>query len=68
LFQTHRAIVARTMRITASPQGHWPAWHAAHRQAVDKTIESLDMLLAERRFDLARLAVAQGMLADLALL
>jgi glutamate dehydrogenase len=67
LFQTHRAIVAR---IVATEGQHLEAWLArldAQQGLATRAVAGLGQLLADRKFDLARLAVAQGILADLAL-
>jgi glutamate dehydrogenase len=63
LFQTHRSIVANVAKNVDS----WESWVDSRRPVVEKTVAAIDQLLAERKFDLARLAVAQGTLADLAL-
>lgn len=67
VLQTHREIVARIVETPAKNGAHWTAWYERHQARVDKAVAAIDHMLAERKFDLARLAVAQGTLADLAL-
>jgi NAD-specific glutamate dehydrogenase len=65
IFQTHRAIAARIVDEAKKQNLDWPAWLSQHGAALNRTAAAIDPLLAEKSFDLARLAVAQGMLADL---
>jgi glutamate dehydrogenase len=67
LFQTHRAIVARVVGTREQTLEAWMAGLDAGQPLATKAVAAIDQLLAERKFDLARLAVAQGILADLAL-
>ena len=65
LFHAHRGIV-RVIAETRGAADAWPKWREQHRNLADAAIENIDSLLASKPFDLARFAVAQGALADLA--
>jgi glutamate dehydrogenase len=67
LFQTHRAIVARIVTAEGRNLETWLARLDAQQGLATKAIAALGQLLSDRKFDLARLAVAQGILSDLAL-
>jgi glutamate dehydrogenase len=62
VFGTHRAIVSN---IVTAPQGDWQTWRTKRGDDLAHAVASLEALVASRPFDLARLAVAQGTLADL---
>ncbi|MFL5260604.1 MAG: NAD-glutamate dehydrogenase [Hyphomicrobiales bacterium] len=66
LFQAHRGIVSRVMAESGGSEDAWADWCAAHRQLAQTASTNIDAILASRPFDLARFAVAQGALADLA--
>jgi NAD-specific glutamate dehydrogenase len=66
LFQTHRAIVRRIMTEAKAGAESWSRWKAANAGAVSRAVAAIEAVLADKSFDLARLAVAQGALADLA--
>ena len=67
LFHSHRAIVARVVEAASQGNDRWGNWLVGNGAAADKATAVIDQLLSDRKFDLARLAVAQGTLADLAL-
>ncbi len=56
----------RVIADTGGAAGAWPRWRADHTHLAETAIKHIDDILASRPFDLARLAVAQGTLADLA--
>jgi glutamate dehydrogenase len=62
VFQTHRDIVTRVVR----EAGSWPDWRARNQAITDSAISGIEAILASKPFDIARFAVAQGTLADLA--
>jgi glutamate dehydrogenase len=66
LFQAHRGIVSRVIAGSSGADRAWGRWREDHRQLAAATIANIDAILASRPFDLARFAVAQGALADLA--
>jgi glutamate dehydrogenase len=62
VFETHRGIVARIVAET----GNWPAWSEQNAALLEPVSTNMDAILASKPFDIARLAVAQGTLAELA--
>jgi glutamate dehydrogenase len=66
LYQTHRDIIANVLAEASNEQNAWESWCGERQDRVAKSTAALEELLAGRSFDLARLAVAQGTLADLA--
>jgi glutamate dehydrogenase len=66
LFQTHRAIVRRIITEAKPGADVWTRWKEANAGAVARARNVVSTVLADKSFDLARLAVAQGALADLA--
>jgi glutamate dehydrogenase len=63
VFENHRGIVRR---IVDSKTG-WADWREKNKARADMVIENMNTILASRPFDIARYAVAQGTLADLAI-
>ena len=61
VFETHRGIVARVVAET----GDWPSWADQNAQLLEPVSANMDAILASKPFDIARLAVAQGTLAEL---
>jgi NAD-specific glutamate dehydrogenase len=66
LFHTHRAIVRRIMTETDGGMEAWSRWKTANAAAVSRAVGAVEAVMADKSFDLARLAVAQGALSDLA--
>ncbi|HKQ95772.1 MAG TPA: NAD-glutamate dehydrogenase domain-containing protein, partial [Aestuariivirgaceae bacterium] len=64
---SHRALVQRIMAHRGAADDPWEAWSDAHAAKVAQTQTTIGKLLAEKTFDLAKLAVAQGVLSDLVL-
>ena len=64
---SHRALVQRIMAHRGAAEDPWEAWSEAHAAKVAQTQGTIGKLLAEKTFDLAKLAVAQGVLSDLVL-
>ena len=62
VFETHRAIVARVVAET----GDWQSWSEQNAALLEPVSANMDAILASQPFDIARLAVAQGTLAELA--
>ncbi|MGE3830156.1 MAG: NAD-glutamate dehydrogenase domain-containing protein, partial [Parvibaculaceae bacterium] len=62
VFETHRAIVARVVAET----GDWQSWAEQNAALLEPVSANMDAILASKPFDIARLAVAQGTLAELA--
>jgi glutamate dehydrogenase len=62
VFETHRAIAARVVAET----GDWVSWAEQNAALVDPVSANMDAILASKPFDIARLAVAQGTLGELA--
>jgi NAD-specific glutamate dehydrogenase len=45
----------------------WQAWSDANEERISVVTKTIEELLAEAPFDLAKLSVAQGLLSDLAM-
>jgi NAD-specific glutamate dehydrogenase len=54
------------MSETTGPGDAWKQWKNANAGAVGRAVAAVEAVLADKSFDLARLAVAQGALSDLA--
>ncbi|MFZ5675769.1 MAG: NAD-glutamate dehydrogenase [Pseudomonadota bacterium] len=63
VFENHRGIVARIVESKMS----WADWRAKNEARASAVIENMETILASKPFDIARYAVAQGTLADLAI-
>jgi glutamate dehydrogenase len=63
VFENHRGIVARIV----NSKTDWPEWRDKNRARANAVIENMETILASKPFDIARFAVAQGTLADLAI-
>jgi glutamate dehydrogenase len=63
VFENHRGIVARIV----NSKTDWPEWRDKNRARANAVIENMETILASKPFDIARYAVAQGTLADLAM-
>ncbi|HTN96025.1 MAG TPA: NAD-glutamate dehydrogenase domain-containing protein, partial [Nordella sp.] len=63
VFENHRGIVTR---IAQTKMG-WADWRAKNAARASAVIENMETILASKPFDIARYAVAQGTLADLAI-
>ncbi|MBK1868328.1 NAD-glutamate dehydrogenase [Aestuariivirga sp. YIM B02566] len=63
VFENHRGIVTRIVESKTS----WADWRAKNEARAAAVIENMDTILASKPFDIARYAVAQGTLADLAI-
>lgn len=63
VFENHRGIVTR---IAQTKMG-WADWRAKNEARASAVIENMETILASKPFDIARYAVAQGTLADLAI-
>ena len=64
LFATHRAIVAGIV----AGEGGISAWRERNGERLANVTATIETVLASKPFDIARLAVAQGTLADLAVM
>ncbi|CAN5115464.1 NAD-glutamate dehydrogenase [soil metagenome] len=62
LYEIHRHIVGRALAEDCS----WPAWRQRNSARVDAALANIEAILASKPFDIARFAVAQGTLAELA--
>ena len=62
LYEIHRHIVGRAL----NEDGAWPAWRQRNAARVDAALANIEAILASKPFDVARFAVAQGTLAELA--
>jgi len=62
VFESHRGIVTRIVKEKMS----WSDWREKNQARANSVMEAMDTILASRPFDIARYAVAQGTLADLA--
>jgi glutamate dehydrogenase len=63
VFENHRGIVKRIV----DSKTDWTEWREKNKARADAVIENMDTILASKPFDIARYAVAQGTLADLAI-
>ena len=63
VFENHRGIVARIVESKMD----WADWRAKNEARASAVIENMETILASKPFDIARYAVAQGTLADLAI-
>ncbi|TMJ38497.1 MAG: NAD-glutamate dehydrogenase, partial [Alphaproteobacteria bacterium] len=63
VFENHRGIVRRIV----DGKMAWAEWRERNKARADMVIENMDTILASKPFDIARYAVAQGTLADLAI-
>ncbi len=64
LFSTHRAVVTGIVK----GEGGLEGWRSRNDERLANVIATIETVLASKPFDIARLAVAQGTLADLAVL
>ena len=64
---SHRALVQRVMAQQGTSGDPWEAWSGSHAAKVAQAQGTIGKLFAEKTFDLAKLAVAQGVLSDLVL-
>jgi glutamate dehydrogenase len=62
LFATHRAVVGRIV----AGEGGLAGWRARNAELFTNVTGTIETILASKPFDIARLAVAQGTLTDLA--
>jgi glutamate dehydrogenase len=62
VFESHRGIVTRIVKEKMS----WSDWREKNQARANSVVEAMDTILASKPFDIARYAVAQGTLADLA--
>jgi NAD-specific glutamate dehydrogenase len=62
VFESHRGIVTRIVKEKMS----WSDWREKNQARANSVMEAMDTILASKPFDIARYAVAQGTLADLA--
>jgi glutamate dehydrogenase len=63
VFENHRGIVQRIVDGKTS----WPDWRERNQARANAVIQNMETILASKPFDIARYAVAQGTLADLAI-
>ncbi|WP_162918521.1 NAD-glutamate dehydrogenase [Taklimakanibacter deserti] len=63
VFENHRGIVARIVK----DEMDWAQWRDKNQARANAVIENMETILASKPFDIARYAVAQGTLADLAI-
>ncbi|MGE0005941.1 MAG: NAD-glutamate dehydrogenase [Parvibaculaceae bacterium] len=63
VFENHRGIVQRLVQEKAS----WADWRERNQARANGVIQNMETILASKPFDIARYAVAQGTLADLAI-
>jgi glutamate dehydrogenase len=63
VFENHRGIVQRVVKDKAS----WAEWREKNQTRATAVVQNMDTILASKPFDIARYAVAQGTLADLAI-
>jgi glutamate dehydrogenase len=66
VFQSHRAITAQILASSKSSADPWIDWSRAWSGRVEQAQKRIHGLLEDKTFGLAKLAVAQGALADLA--
>ncbi|WP_162913972.1 NAD-glutamate dehydrogenase [Taklimakanibacter lacteus] len=62
VFESHRGIVTRILKEKMG----WAEWREKNQARAAAVIEAMNTILASKPFDIARYAVAQGTLADLA--
>ena len=65
LFQSFRAILRQIVAEQGTAEDPWAAWASANAAALERAQSDLEQLAGGADFDLARLAVAQGVLSDL---
>ena len=65
---SHRALTAQILAESSGADEPWAAWAEKREGKVAQARDMAMKLLAEKTFDLAKLAVAQGVLSDLVLL
>ena len=63
VFENHRGIVQRIVK----DEMDWAQWREKNQARANAVIENMETILASKPFDIARYAVAQGTLADLAI-
>jgi NAD-specific glutamate dehydrogenase len=63
VFENHRGIVQRIVDGKTS----WAEWREKNQARANAVIQNMATILASKPFDIARYAVAQGTLADLAI-
>jgi glutamate dehydrogenase len=63
VFESHRGVVTRIVEAKTG----WAEWREQNQTRAGAAIENMETILASKPFDIARYAVAQGTLADLAL-
>ena len=64
LFSTHRAVVTSIV----AGEGGLAGWRSRNDERLANVIATIETVLASKPFDIARFAVAQGTLADLAVI
>jgi glutamate dehydrogenase len=67
VFLSHRTITAQIIAASKSPGNPWTQWCESRGARVEQAQKRIHGLLADKNFGLAKLAVAQGALADLAI-
>ena len=63
VFENHRGIVQRVIQ----DKSDWAKWREKNQTRATAVIQNMETILASKPFDIARYAVAQGTLADLAI-
>jgi glutamate dehydrogenase len=66
VFLAHRALNKNILDRFKSSADPWQHWASANENRIDHAAKITAELLADKHFDLAKLAVAQGLLSDLA--
>ena len=66
VFLAHRTLNKNILALFKSSPDPWGAWASANERRINHAAKIIGELLSDKHFDLAKLAVAQGLLSDLA--
>ena len=66
VFLAHRTLNKNILALFKSSPDPWAAWASANGGRINHAAKIIGELLSDKHFDLAKLAVAQGLLSDLA--
>jgi glutamate dehydrogenase len=66
VFLAHRTLNKNILALFKSSPDPWGAWASANEGRIKHAAKIIGELLSDKHFDLAKLAVAQGLLSDLA--
>jgi glutamate dehydrogenase len=64
---SHRTVTRQVLAYNQGDGDSWQAWSDANEERISVVTKTIEELLAEAPFDLAKLSVAQGLLSDLAM-